>query len=189
MPWENLELTPLAAQVVRLTNELNCLPMERLPECIVHPEGFGLPYAARHEPRAGQGDDREADVANRAGSALMLAVLLPHVYGVPSAGPLRVCGWPPPESLTYISLSPQSSRGPDNRRMNVWEALLNHWQGDHAMEWHRDLLAHVLVTFRMGIDLLVGDHEPIWRLPRLVLQRDVPGAIGHKERGLHGHMV
>ena len=131
-----------------------------------------MQQAARHDVRAGQGDDREADAGNKAGSALMLAVLLPHVYGVPSAGPLRVCGWPPPQSLTHISSNPQprSGRGPDNRRMNVWEALLNHWQGDSEMAELRDLLSHTLCTFRTGVDFLAADDEPVWRLPRLVLQ-------------------
>ena len=184
-------MTPFAEQLVRLTNALNCLPGERLPECIVDPAGYGLAHAARHDTRAGQGDDREADAGNKAGSALMLAVLLPHVYGVPSAGPLRVCGWPPADSLTHISSSPtpQSSRGPDNRRMNVWEALLNHWADDNEMAELRDWLHHTLITFRTGIDLLALHHEPVWRLPRLVLQRNFPSGIGHRERGLHGHML
>ena len=73
--------------------------------------------------------------------------------------------------------------------MNVWEALLNRWEGDTQMEWLRDLLYRTLVTFKTAIDLLVGDYEPVWRLPRLILQRDVPVAIGRRARGLGGHMV
>ena len=182
IPWDSLApVSGLAQEVVRLADALNCLPGMRIPECIVHPSGHGLAYAARHDPRVGRGDDREADASNRAGSALMLAVLLPHVYGVPWAGPLRVCGWPPPESLTSISLSPQSSQGADNHRQNVWEALLNHWQGDREMEELRDLLQSTLLTFRTGVDLLVGSDEPIWRLPRIVLQSTVTPALGRRQ--------
>ena len=192
--WDfNEPLTPLAQQVVELTNALNCLPGWNLPECIVNPRGADLPLAARHDPEAGQGDDREADATNRAGSALMLAALLPHVYGVPRAGPLRVCGWPPPDVLTNISdvVLPRSSQGPDNRRMNVWEALLNHWQDDTDMQWHRDLLYDTLIKFNTAIELVVDRDRVlrVWCLPRRSLQAHVSPGLGMRVRGMHGVLI
>ena len=119
----------------------------------------------------------------------MLAVLLPHVYGVPGAAPLRVCGWPPPETLTHISRYSKSGRGPDNRRMNVWEALLNYWQEKREMADLRDLLINTLVDFRVRIEHLLIAQGTVWRMPRAVLQGDVPLTLGARPRGLHGDMV
>ena len=184
-------MTPFAEQVARLTNTLNCQPGERLPGYIVDPGAYGLPHAARHDTRAGQGDDREADAGNKAGPALMLAVLLPHVYGVPSAAPLRVCGWPPQDYITRICSkpAPRSGDGPDNHRMNIWEALMNHWLTDHRMVKVRELIYVILVGFRTGIDLLDLGGQPAWKVPRQVLQLDVQKGLGNRERDLHGNMV
>ena len=121
----------------------------------------------------------------------MLTVLLPHVYGVPGVAPLRVCGWPPDECLTLISSNPapRSGQGPDNRRMNVWEALMNHWQDDNQMADLRDLLYHTLMIFRTGVDFLRLEKEPAWKVPRNVLQQELPAGLGHRQRGLHGNML
>ena len=185
-------MTPLAQKVLELANCLNCLPSYWLPECIVDP-GSELQGAARYSPDDGHGDEREADVGNRAGSALLLAVLLPHVFGIPGAGPLRVCGWPPPVSLTNISNRPRprSGQGPDNRRMNVWEALLNYWQSYPVMQDHRDLLLDVLVRFRVAVDVVDREWElPVWMLPRDALQaRDISLPLGRRPRGSNGDMV
>ena len=189
LKWHGFPLTRLAEQVVRLTHMLNCLPGSRFPDCVIHPDGSAMTLVGRHALRCGQGNDRETDVGVKAGSALMLAVLLPHVYGVPSSGPLRVCGWPPLECLTHISSRTHSGSGSDKRRMNVWEALLHHWQHDTEMECVRDLLAHTLLMFREGVHVLFLGHEVVWKLPRRVLQHAVPLAIPYKQCGLHGHMV
>ena len=190
IPWTRAaHRTPLAEQVVKLTEMLNCVPGHQLPPCIVNPAGSTLARFARHDPEAGQGDDREVDVGNKAGSALMLAVLLPHVYGVPGVAALRVCGWPPPETLTHISQRSISGRGSDNRRMNVWEALLNYWYEDPQMADLRDLLLHTLCHFRVGIEHLSVANGTVWRMPRVVLQGELPLTLGARRRGLHGDMV
>ena len=119
----------------------------------------------------------------------MLAVLLPHVYGVPGVAALRVCGWPPPETLTHISQRSISGRGSDNRRMNVWEALLNYWYEDPQMADLRDLLLHTLCHFRVGIEHLSVANGTVWRMPRVVLQGELPLTLGARRRGLHGDMV
>ena len=122
---------------------------------------------------------------------MMLAVLLPHVYGVPSVAPLRVCVWPPSECITRISSepSPRSGKGPDNHRMNIWEALMNYWLPDQRMVHVRELIHVILVEFRTGIDLLDLGGQPAWKVPRQVLQLDVQKGLGNRERDLHGNMV
>ena len=170
----------LAEQVVKLTERLNCVPGHQLPPCILNPVGPTLAEFVRHDREAGQGDDREVDAGNKAGSALMLAVLLPHVYGVPGAAPLRVCGWPPHESLTLISEYTRSGRCPDNRRMDVWKALLEYWYDDLEMAELRDCLIKTILSFMVGIEHLSVANGPVWRMPRVVLQGDVPLTLGDR---------
>ena len=72
----------------------------------------------------------ERDCGNAAGSILLLAMLCPEEYGVPGAPALLICGSPPHPSIIRISKKrPSSSHGPDNRRTNLVEGLLNPWQG------------------------------------------------------------
>ena len=150
-------LTPLEEHTHQLIDTLNCLPANLLPpEFICDITDKSLRRLGSHEPEVGRGDDREADAGNKAGSALMLAALLPRVYGIETAGPLRIFGTPPPQCLTVISSTrAKSGRGPDNRRHNAWEALLNHWQDNPTMAYARDLLSLTLYEMTVAIELQV----------------------------------
>ena len=67
------------------------------------------------------------DCGNRAGSALLLIVLRPLVFGVRACPPLRTFGVPPQEWMLRMVSSgrdPRSGHGPDNARADVVEALL-----------------------------------------------------------------
>lgn len=186
-------LTPLAEHTRQLIDTLNCLPAYLLPaEFICNITDKSLRNLGSHEPEAGRGDDREADAGNAAGSALMLAALLPRVYGIETAGPLRIFGTPPPQCLTAISSTrAKSGRGPDNRRQNAWEALLNHWQDDPTMADVRDLLAHTLYEMTVAIELKVDPEnlKLVWEMPRSALLCSVTLPVGQRERGLFGGMV
>jgi hypothetical protein len=187
-------LTPLAEKTLQLVNTLNCLPAYVFPAQFIQDlTDDALRRLGAHDPQAGRGDDREADASNKAGSALMLAALLPRVYGIETAGPLRIFGTPPPECLTVISATKaKSGRGPDNRRHNVWEALLNHWQHEPTLRHVRDLLLETLYGMRIVIEMDVDRENTmlVWQLPRPALQcpvSDVP--VGNRERGLFGNMT
>ena len=185
--------TQLAEHTVQLVDRLNCLPSNLLPlEFICGVTEESLRNLGGHDPQAGRGDDREADATNKAGSSLMLAALLPRVYGIETAGPLRIFGVPPPNCLTTISSTrARSGKGPDNRRMNAWEALLNHWQDIPSMENLRDLLLQTLVEMNLAIELQVDPDyaKLVWQMPRPALQCSVTLPIGHRERGLFGGMA
>ena len=99
----------------------------------------------------GRGLPAEVDHGNAAGSALLLSMLLPDIFGVPNACGLEIFGVPAPLPLVFTSLKrARSSVGIDNRRTNAVEAMLNDWQEadmntDERMElyrcWHMMRLA------------------------------------------------
>ncbi len=99
-----------------LTGLLNNLPGHLVPlEVMVGTEAA--------MSRGGKQPDH--DYGNYAGSMLLLAMLRPLCFGNPSGPPLRLLGYPPPETLLRISSSgPQSSRGIDNHRCNIVESLV-----------------------------------------------------------------
>lgn len=191
--WSAEAQTPLAEHTLQLVNALNCLPAYTFPaEFMVDITDASLRKLGIHDPEAGMGDDREADPGNKAGSALMLAALFPRVYGIETAGPLRIFGTPPPQCLTVIgSTKAKSGKAADNRRQNVWEALLNHWQNDSAMAHVRDLLAQTLCEMSVAISMVVDpeDTKLVWELPRPALQCTMTLPVGQHERGLFGLMV
>ena len=131
-------------------------------------------------------------MTNRVGSGLMLAMLLPEKFGVPGLPPLRCFGYPADAALLQLSNDPRprSGTGPDNRRMNMLEALLNHWYGDANRIDVRDLLQQTLVALNVvmeNIDPYRG--QPVWSVIRLALQTPVVPALGQRERGHHGAMI
>ena len=178
----------------RLILRLNNLPAHAFPRATLQPteDAEALRVAARYDPASSQCDAREADPGNRPGSALMLAMLLPQRFGVPGFPPLRCFGYPADPALLTLSpkARPKSGSGPDNRRMNMLEALLNHWANDPLREDVRDLLQQTMVTFSVSLSV-VDPHSqvPVWRLTRTALQTVHLPALGRRERGLHGNMV
>ena len=148
--------------------------------------------AARYDPASSQCDPREADPSNRAGSGLMLAMLLPQRFGVPGFPPLRCFGYPADPALLTLSPKPNppSGKGPCNRRMNMLEALMNHWANDPLRADVRDLLQQTMCTFQVSLSLVDPNSQvPVWRLTRTALQTVHLPALGRRERGLHGNMV
>ena len=194
IPWTAgaHEFTPLAEHTLELMDKLNCLPANMFPsQFICDMTDESLKQLGAHDSQAGRGDDREADPGNAAGSALLLAALLPRVYGIETAGPLRIFGVPPPQCLTHIcSTRAKSGKKADNRRQNVWEAMLNHWQGNTSMQELRDLLAVTLFQMHCAIDQVDPEGTKlVWELPRPALVCSVMHRISHRERRLHGHMA
>ena len=121
----------LAQNIVLLVKTLNSKPQYDFPRGFIDVTDQSSRLLGRHDQQTGKGNDREAEASDAAGSALMLAALFPKVYGVETAPPLRIFGTPPPQCLAVISsIRSKSGRGADNRRHNVWEALLNHWQNE-----------------------------------------------------------
>ena len=152
----------------------------------------GLKRAASYDPDSGVSDPREADPTNRIGSGLLLAMLLPARFGAPGTAPLRCFGYPAEDSLLQLSANarPRSGAGPDNRRMNVLEACLNHWYGDASRVEVRDQLQLTLCTLVGAVDNSDPDRrQPVWNVMRPALQTRYDPAVGQRERRLNGHMT
>ena len=146
-------------QMIRCAvQKLNSLPFDAYPAEIVHnPSDRVL--------RRGAGDHHGADYEDAAASALVLLLLRPSLFG---RGPEFLwwrLGYPPPVDLTVVEAAPwpRSSCGAGNRRGNLLEALLSHWEtpgasGDDIGEaktlleqaWSRmrACLHHVCVCFQ-----------------------------------------
>ena len=117
-----------------------------------HLAGLGLSSLGLR-PSPANGKRTEWDACNLAGSALMLAMMEPEAFGVPGGPKLTIFGQPPPYGV--ISLSgrrPQSSRGPDNRRTNIIEGLLNYWQDDPSSQDLRQALRHAWYVTSVALD-------------------------------------
>lgn len=124
----------VARHVVMLTRRLNEAMVRSggsMPAWLLEPSDINLRIAGRYNPDEGRGLPWEPDHGNMAGSALILAMLVPFVFGVPNAPYLKIFGDPPPRSMVFISdKRATSSVGADNRRTNAIEGLLNDWQED-----------------------------------------------------------
>ena len=181
--------TTATDHVLRLVHALNQLPASEFPPQILDTAGDSdLRRAASYDPAAGHGDEGEADVGNTAGSALFLAAALPEIYGVPYTTPMKCFGYPLPDNLLSVSTAPQrSGKGVDNRRTNVWEAVLSHWQQQPHRATERDLLQAALVAMRVGVDSV--DRGFSWQVARRALQKDVTPQLGARPRASHGQMV
>ena len=132
--WKELQITmneSLHTKVLHLVIKLNNLPNSCFPIELAQTryEGQKLKALAQYKPEQRKGCTWESDAGNKAGSALMLALLKPNVFGSKYIASLKVFGYPPPGTLTTITFTKgKSGKGPDNRRMNVFEALLNAWE-------------------------------------------------------------
>ena len=112
------------------------------------------------------------DHGNLAGSALLLVLLRPHLY-MDRPVPLRLFGYPAPAELLEVDQSPQSSRGPDNMRTNLVEALCAHLNtlafdavGDqvlHALQdaWHMMRIRIDLALQAGGAPAVLNAHSVI----------------------------
>ena len=135
----------------------------------------------------------EPDVGNKAGSALLLAALLPKVYGNPALAPLKILGYPPPERYTRISdKKPRSGchACADNRRMNVWEAILRKWEGVERLSDVRDLLLKCLIDMLKALHMSVDKDgtKLAWQVARpAIVYSSSYEPVGHRERR-SGHM-
>ena len=99
---------------------------------------------------------RGMDHGNSAGSALVLALLRPHLY-TNNAVPLRLFGYPPPRALLNWDRNPHSGAGPDNARTNIVEALCAHWWGI----WRTNIVGHV------EANLALQALQEAWHLMRI----------------------
>jgi hypothetical protein len=157
----------LRIAVAGLVAQLNSLPGDAFPDWLSNVSDV----TARQAARGYVGDDHQ----NCAGSCLMLAMLLPHIFGDPAATPLRAFGWPPPTVLIRVSsIQARSSEGPDNLRTNVIEGLLDWW--DHSTGTHAHRMAchlrEVWELFKVTLYLLHrGDGSGLlcWKLARAAI--------------------
>ena len=119
----------LEERIVAVVDAMNALPPESYPswaaDCHQAP--------VREAAQAFQGQDSKND----AGSALVLLMLRPHLYGYGSGHWRQEQGWvpwwrlgfPPPSSLLTLDQGPiRSGRGPGNHRTNLLEGLIQHWR-------------------------------------------------------------
>jgi hypothetical protein len=192
--WRNhpaATLTTVADHLLRLVHALNALPAYVFPWTVLdatrEPD---LRQDSSFDTEAGVGDENEADVGNTAGSALLLAVALPEIYGVIGTHPLRCFGLPLQDKFRFVgTVQQRSGVGTDNRQQNVWEAVIKHWQHDAASRWkERDLLMAVLVAMRLTVDSVGRGLS--WQVARHAMQADVAMQLGDQARSPHnGHMV
>ena len=107
-------------QLQTLTILLNSLPCSCLPPFLLNPlMDQGVRPLAR-QLRQGMVHD------TLSGSALVLALLRPHMY-VAEPVPLRLFGYPTPVELLAPDGNPRSGTGPDNRRTNLAKGLCAYW--------------------------------------------------------------
>ena len=167
----------LARHVVLLTNKLNAAsyataPEGTVPDWLLQPTDRNLRRAGNYDPEGGRGLPAEVDHGNAAGSALLLAMLLPEAFGVPGAPCLRIFGVPAPWPLVFISHKrATSSVGADSRRAYVVEAMLNDWQEASANTEERSELYRCWHMMRLAMDH-VDKHDKlrVFESTRLCLQ-------------------
>ena len=171
LPLHIVIASPFVDRLRNLTIKLNALPSHCMPDFLLNPVhcmpdiralAQTLPEAMRH--------------GNLAGSALILALLRPHLY-TDDPLPLRLFGYPPPLPLLAIDMNPHSGGGPDNDRNNIAEALCAHW---HFLDI--DSLETTLLT---GQATLLAFQEA-WCLMRIKVD------LALRHRPLHrpnGHQV
>ena len=116
---------------------------------------------------------RQAKPSIRAGSGLMLAMLLPLQFGVLGCPPVKSFGYPVAAALTMLRSDAPRRSGicPDNRRMQMLEALLSHWRDDAERGEVCDLLRETLMTLSHAMDLADPPGElSVGSVIRLALQ-------------------
>lgn len=130
----------VSQKILKLCQALNQYP--DLPDWVRDVRDSRLKLEGKYAPWKGMGDPSEQDGGNAAGSILVLAMLCPDRFGVPGGESLKIVGVPPPPGILEISSRrARSSVGPDNRRTNFVEGLLNYWQHH---ERHRAIRAQLL---------------------------------------------
>lgn len=117
------------------------------PHWMLEPTDESLRHAGRYDPADGCGLAEETDWGNFSGSVLMLA-MLDERYLPKGARPLSIFGAGLLEMGTAV---PRSGRGPDNRRTNALEALLNYLQPFPQATALRQLLKDTWRLLRLGV--------------------------------------
>ena len=149
-----------------LTVCLNSLPSTCTPLFLLNPlQEHEVRQMAQQLP---QGMDHD----NLSGSALVLALLRPHLY-MDNPVPLRLFGYPAPVQLLAVDANPRSGGGPDNKRTNLLEALCFHmvtlpdedaartaWEALQDA-WHVMRLRVDIALRQLGIDRPVSAHRVI----------------------------
>ena len=143
-------------RVVAVVDAMNALPGPSYPiwagDCARTP--------VRVAAQAYRGQDSKNDV----GSALVLLMLRPHLYGTGGVEqgwtPWWRLGLPPPSSLLTLDQGRiRSGKGPGNHRANVLEGLIEHWrQLGGSAETHCALLLEE--TWAL-LDALIELHRTI----------------------------
>ena len=157
------EESPLAQKLIALCNNLNASPATAFPTWVLSPT-MGAAQQAQHVSTS-----LWDDCGNRGGSALMLILLRPLVFGMPWVAPLRIFGVPPPAPLLDLDGPGPAARQPhDNHRTNCVEGLLGHFRqvGDIALG---DLLQDCWLLMQSYIAQQQWGDLPAWQIARLSL--------------------
>lgn len=147
-----------------------------MPDWLRCPTDLVCKERGRYDPAVGRGRPEEEDSGNMAGSALLLAMLLPAQFGVPGAPCLEILGVPVPSVLTFVSQRrPKSGAGVDNRRANVIEGLLNDWQhvaAESELGMLRRGLLQTWKAMRLAVDAIDDGEKRVYEIVRPCLQVD-----------------
>lgn len=114
----------LLHRVSTLIEKLNMAPATALPPWVIDP----IRTTARSAQHVATG--LWDDCGNLAGSALMLIMLRPLLFGMPWMAPLRIFGVPPPSALLDLDgpVADSAASTHDNHRTNCVEGLLGHFR-------------------------------------------------------------
>jgi len=148
--------------IQELTMACNILPLRLTPPWVATLHDREV---RAHAVQLPQGMDHD----NLSGSALLLAMLRPHIFCTQEMGvPLRLFGYPAPANLFSVDSSPGSASGPDNTRTNLVEALCVEWwrkmeQGDRSAERILNRMQDVWRQMRLRVDFVLRQHG--WHRP------------------------
>ena len=122
LPAHIKEEMALVHRVSTLVEQLNMAPATALPLWVIDTSRTAAQRAQHVATHLWD------DCGNLAGSALMLIMLRPLLFGMPWMAPLRIFGVPPPSALLDLD-GPAPPRGThDNHRTNCLEGLLGYFR-------------------------------------------------------------
>ena len=171
MQWHTSGGDPLAGFLARRVAALTLALNESMKTCnatwLRICSDQELKISGRYDPSIGQGVEEETDAGNFSGSILLLAMLTPEICGLQGAPTLNVFGTPLPHGLCILADGPpRSGRGPDNRRTNVIESILNEWQDREEYQDVRTQLLETWTLVRVATSVLCWRRE--WKWPYVV---------------------
>ena len=160
----------IAQKMAELACMLNTTPMQALPRWVLNPTKEVTRRAQHVATHAWD------DCGNLGGSALMLILLRPLLFGMPWVAPLRIFGVPPPAPLLDLDGAPPGNLTHDNHRTNCLEGLLGHFrevgavESGHLLQDCWELMSNAIRQQGWGL-------YPAWRIARMSLNLDQGRAL------------